>query len=308
MSAAGHTGPVRRAGLSSLSFAPVVFALACAPAVSDPPAPAATTVARWGAAPDPDEREAMEAPLDPRRVRLDAAAYQGTERTCEVVYRGQATSLPAIDGRAYDPPRTRRLSVRCGGQTGAGWADLVFDDASQALAELVAVGQRLTVRVESGRGHRNVPVLSFVAFQSGPPAARATPGLPGPLAPSLEPPAAARERPAGSLRDAHAEALLAEVPVGEDWATLPTSGEAPRACALLSVGEPDPVPADRGYAPDATHHLPVRCRGPRGPVRVDVTFSADKRLASLRFRRGEVVPLTPVARTPAGVRARYAGP
>ena len=286
--------------MRSIGPALACLALACAPERSAAPAPAATTTARWGPAPDPDLRVSSDAPLDPRRVRLDKAAFEGTERICLLVFRGSDVRLTALGATAYEPPTSRRLSVRCRGETGTGWADLVFDDASSDLADLVSVGQRLRVRVESGRGHRGQPVLSFVAFQAERRETREETQNPD-LAAALAPP------PAGE-RDEGAAALVVEVPVGADWSRLQAPGGHAQACALASVGEPEEVPEDEGYAPEATHRLSVFCQGPAGAFPVDVTFSPDKRLASLRFRRGEVVPLEPVARTSRGVRAHYVGP
>ena len=295
---------MRRPGSCFARLVPLMLALGCTERAATPPAAAETTTARWGSAPNADEREGPNAPLAPRRVRLDPAAYEDTERICAIVFKGPDEELGAIAARAYDPPRVRRSSIRCTGASGTGWADLVFDEASRDLADLVAEGQRLRVRVERGRGHRGRPILSFVALQTEP-RGEAPRFDPRGLAPPLDD---ATPDPAAGVRDEGADALLAEVPVGANWTTLEAPSELPHACAVEGVGEPDPVPTEGGYAPEVTHHLPVFCRGPAGPVRVDVTFAADQRLAALRLRRGEVVPLTPVVRTESGVRAQYAGP
>ncbi|MEM1418978.1 MAG: hypothetical protein AAGH15_29065, partial [Myxococcota bacterium] len=148
------------------------------------------------------------------------------------------------------------------------------------LAEFVDVGQRLRVRVRPGSGLRGMPVLEFLTTIGE--------GVGG---------------------DTEAEALVRVAAVGADWAQVGVPGGTPLPCAIASVGLPEPVPEDGGYGPEITHRLRVACLGGSGRSYVDVAFPAALQRAALRLRRGDIVPLVPVARTGAGwVRARYAGP
>lgn len=219
-------------------------------------------------------------PFDVRLVRLDPASHEGQERVCDVAWTGRLVRLGASDRTGYPIPVSRRRLIRCRAESGEGWADLVFDADSAALASYVETGDRIRVRVLTGRGFEDHPLLAFVAAID-----RVE------LTPRRDP----------------------IVPVGAPVEELVRNGAANQVhpCAIAYVGGIEPLPgADEG--PEAaTHRVRVRCRHAAGADWLELRFPRVTASSALRLRRGVVVPvrLLSLNEGDAGLpTARYEGP
>ena len=218
------------------------------------------TTDQWPpAAPLPDAMPEDE-PFDVRLVRLDPSSHEGQERVCDVAWTGRLVRLGASAQTAYPVPVSRRRLVRCRAETGEGWADLVFDADSAALASYVETGDRIRVRVLAGRGFEDHPLLAFVAAIDQ-----------VELAPRREP----------------------VVPIGAPMAQLVESGATNlvHPCAIAYVGGIEPLEG-AGEGPSAeTHRVQIRCRHAAGADWLELRFPRVTAPSALRLRRGVVIPV-----------------
>lgn len=220
---------------------------------------------------------AEDEPFDVRLVRLDAASHEGQERVCDVAWTGRLVRLGAADRTTYAEPVSRRRLVRCRAATGEGWADLVFDADSAALAAYVEAGDRIRVQVLPGRGFEGHPLLAFVAAIDH-----------VELAPRRDPP----------------------VPVAAPMEALAHNGAMNQVhpCAIAYVGGIEPLP---NRPAGDTHRVRVRCRHAAGADWVELRFPEVTAPSALRLERGVVVPvrLLFLGEGDAGLpTARYEGP
>jgi len=253
---------------------PLFFGLACQGERRAPVPEVTLSTDDWApATPVPTEIAEDEA-FDVRLVRLDPEHHEERERVCDVSWIGRLTRVSQAEQSGYPVPLSRRRLIRCTAPTGEGWADLVFDSDSAALATYVDVGDRIRVRVLPGRGFEGHPLLAFVAAIGD-----------VEIAPR-------REEPAG---------------VGARFVDEPRVDQV-LPCAVDYVGGIERLdPEVQGD----TLHVPVRCRHAEGTDWVDVRFPAITAASSLRLVRGVVVPVRLLAidggqaELPVG---RYEGP
>ncbi len=219
-------------------------------------------------------------PFDVRLVRLDPSTHEGQERVCDVAWTGRLVRLGASARTDYPMAVSRRRLIRCRAETGEGWADLVFDADHAALASYVETGDRIRVRVLTGRGFEDHPLLAFVAAIDH-----------VELAPRRE----------------------QVVPIGAPIEQLVTSGATNQVhpCAIAYVGGIEPIPG-AGEGPSAeTHRVQIRCRHAAGADWLDLRLPRVTAPSALRFRRGVVIPVRLLSATggtdglPTG---RYEGP
>ena len=255
-------------------------ALACEADRGLPVPDVALSSDEWApAAPLPDAIPEDE-PFDVRLIRLDPSTHEGKERVCVVAWAGRLTRVSTANRDRYPEPTARRRLIRCRADSGEGWADLVFDGHSAALASYVETGDRIRVRVLPGRGFENHPLLAFVA--------------------------AIDEVELGPRREA-------SVPVGAPFGQLARRGALDRVqpCAIAYVGGIEAIAAHEATATDDTHRVPVRCRHAAGADWLEVRFPAVTAPSALRLARGVVVPIRLIS--PDGGEAglpvgRYEGP
>lgn len=219
-------------------------------------------------------------PFDVRLVRLDPSSHEGQERVCDVAWTGRLVRLGASDRTDYPVPVSLRRLVRCRAESGEGWADLVFDSDSAALASYVETGDRIRVRVLAGRGFEHHPLLAFVAAIDH-----------VELAPR-------RDR---------------VVPVGAPVEELAHSGALNQVhpCAIAYVGGIEALPGAAEGSEGDTHWVRVRCRHAAGADWLELRFPSVTAPSALRLERGVVVPvrLLSLDEGDAGLpTARYEGP
>lgn len=214
------------------------------------------TTTHWEpTAPAPDAPYSPAEPLDPRRITMAPERHLEQERLCDLSFVGE---LHEVGVRSdYPLPVSHRVSIRCrASNEGEGWADLVFEKSSASLATYVEPGERIRVRVVAVEGFERHPVVAFVAS-------------------------------IGEIPLAPARWEYQTVGTGERF---DEAWEGTRACAVVHQGAVRPIEG-APYPSDASHHAIVTCRHDRGETLIDLAFPADKQLAALRVRRGEVIPI-----------------
>ena len=217
--------------------------------------------------------------FDMRLVRVQPGIHIDTEQVCDVDAAGRLESIEITDDSEsrYDAGATQRMSIRCLAPTGESWADLVFTATDASFAPEVRPGARIRVRIRAADGgFFDYPVVDFVAAEGE---SRARPSDDSALA--------AGPLPNGfDLRQ-----------IQRDPALVGTRQE----CVVAHAGDIDLLtPADlrrRSYPDGVQNRMTVRCRHASGEEFADLVFMPAQALASLHIGRGDVVPVTIVARS-----------
>ena len=231
-----------------------LIGLACEGDLAPPIPDVALTSDEWAPAGPLPTAIPEDEPFDVRLVRLDPEQHVGQERVCDVSWAGRLTRLAASERPAYVEPISTRRLVRCRAATGEGWADLVFDAASAALATYVDSGDRIRVRVLEGRGYDDQPLLAFVAAIDD-----------VEIAPR-------REEPVGL-------GATFDRPGGEGQ-VIP--------CAVGYVGGIERLDDANG---SDSHRVPVRCRHADGSDWIELRLPRITATSALRLERGVIVPV-----------------
>jgi hypothetical protein len=223
--------------------------------------------------------------FDIRLVRVQPAVHIGTEQLCDVAAAGRLEPITLAEraertetrrGR-YAEGATQRMSIQCAAPTGTGWADLTFTATNASHAGQVQPGVRIRVRIRSADGgFFDYPIVEFVAVEGRVPD-----------------------------RSAEVHSALASIPVptGFDLRQIqsnPSLIGSIQHCAVSHVGDIgilDPAEVRRrSYPAGVQNRMTIRCHHASGEEWADLVFMPAQARMALHIRRGDVIPVTVVAR------------
>lgn len=250
----------------------LLTAAGCAGEAASPerPVPAEPTleaVAPESTPPEPaPSAERVEASFDFRLLGTYPERYIGTEQLCDLTHSGRLRTVEARTAVDYPLPAAHRRLIRCSAATGSGWADLVFQPESSALAPYVTAGKRIRTRVVlASGGFEDNPVVEFVATVGA------------------------------AHREADLDELLRDVSAAFDF-RRPSEEEGlvgqTRPCAVTYAGAPEEVSRPRqGYPAGAALRMDLSCGHAAGEAWVDLAMLDGEVVAAMAIRRGDTLQL-----------------
>ncbi len=235
------------------------------PGRDERPAAADERAAEVAAPAAPDERLPVGPGFDPRLAIVRPDEHVGEERACDVAFAERVVEISGRERTRYSLRVVRRIAVQCAAPGAGGWADLVFVRERAPLAERIAAGTRVRVRVVApDGGFAGYPVLEALAVDGrAPPLSEAAPG--------------AEPEPAFDFGRAADPGVVGSV----------------RRCAVDFAGRIERIDArmrrQHGYPDEARSRIAVKCRSEGGDAWIDLVFAAEEAPAALEVARGRTL-------------------